>query len=179
MDTIETDRLILRPFTYNDLEAMHAFMGNDSEMTWETTAWTIERTEEFLQLRLNHYQEHDFGVWAVVLKTTRELIGQSGLQFLTGTNEVELVVYTAKKFWRTGIGFESCTASLNYGFAEKHFSKIVAVTRTNNLAAQKLMKKLGFKYLHQGYAYGFDVLHFEILSDEFIVSSGKYKILNK
>lgn len=178
MDSIETDRLLLRPFTSADGSNLHSIMGNDSDMTWEGEAWSYEKTLEWLWIRLDHYKEHRYGVWAVVDRSSGDMIGQTGLQVLKEANEVELVTYTAKRWWRKGIGFEACTASLIYGFSELKLPKIIAVTRVFNKAGQGLVEKLGFQHMGEGWVYGVKVFFYRLLSDEFIPKLHYYRVIH-
>jgi ribosomal-protein-alanine N-acetyltransferase len=197
MDSIETDRLLLRPFKREDGPSLHAVIGNDPDMIWESTAFSPETTEEMLTLRLKHYEKYGFGVWAVIDKVTGEMIGQTGLQVQgsswknseesqsrdpkntqpgTDIEDIEIVVYTAKRRWHQGIGFEACTAALLYGFGELNLHKITAITRADNIAGQKLAEKLGFRLARKGVAYGFDVFYYELLRTEFVPKYDLYKV---
>jgi ribosomal-protein-alanine N-acetyltransferase len=177
MDSIEIEKFILRPLSQDDLLGLHSVIGNDPDMTWDFTARPIERTQETLNGRIRHYQDHGFGIWAVTNKDTGELVGEAGLQLLEGTSNVELVVFTAKKYWRHNIGFEASVASLTYGFTEMGLSKILAVTRINNTAAQKLMDKLGFSFLEKGMAYGDPVFQYELSKQDFLGKNSFYKVI--
>jgi ribosomal-protein-alanine N-acetyltransferase len=176
MDSVETQRFLLRPLTQDDLLSLHAVVGEDPEMTWETKPWSLERTEDRLRLRLKHYQEHGFGVWAVVEKVTGELIGQAGLQFLENTDLVELVAFTAKRRWSDGVALEACTAALGYGFRELRLTRIIAVIRPGNVAAQKLASNLGFRFVLRGLAYGIEACYYELLASEFAPKDDQYKV---
>lgn len=144
MDTVESEGLLLRPLMDKDALSVHDVIGNDSDMTWDRTARPLERTKETLRGRMKHYEDHGFGIWAVIDKNSNELVGMAGLQMFEGTSGVELVVYIAKRRWRQGVAFEACSASLRYGFEEMGLSRIVANTRTDNVGAQQLLTKLGF-----------------------------------
>lgn len=167
MDSVETQRLLLRPFTLEDLPSLHTVIGEDPDMAWNQKPRTIEETEKVLQGRLKHYSEHDFGIWAVILKDTDEMIGQAGLQQKENTTEIELVAYTAKRFWHQGIAFEACIGSLTYGFRKLALEHIVACTRLHNVSAQKLTLKLGFHFVGEDKAYGYDVYYYKLTHQAF------------
>jgi len=104
------------------------------------------------------------------------MVGQTGLQTMKGSHHVEMVVYTAKRHWHQGIGFEACTGALTYGFTELNLSSIVAVTRTHNVRAQQLIEKLGFPFLRKDIAYGDEVFYYELLRTEFTAKNRLYKV---
>ena len=176
MDSIVTSRFLLRPFKPEDVSDIHAVMGDDPDMTWERKPWPLELTEKRLMLRIKHYKEHGFGVWAVIDKATGEMVGQTGLQILEGTNDIELVSFTAKRWWRKGVSFETCTAALMYGFQELNLPKIIAVIRPDNTAAQQLANKLGFQFVSEGIAYGIDVFYYELPHSEFALDCNQCRV---
>lgn len=176
MDSVETERLLLRPFTPNDGPSLHAVIGNDPDMTWDGTTRTIDRIEETIQGRIKHFEVHGFGVWAVIDKVSGNLVGQTGLQILQGTEEVELVAYTAKKCWGQGIAFESCIAALIYAFTEMKLSRVIAIMRTQNVVAQRVAEKLGFCFDYEGTAYGERAFFYELLKSDFTLKNQFYKI---
>jgi RimJ/RimL family protein N-acetyltransferase len=167
MDAIVTCRLLLRPFTPDDLEALHAVIGEDPDMSWNGEPRLIDETANVLQRRLNHYEQHGFGVLAVVLKATGKMIGQNGLQVVKNSHSVELVVYTAKRYQRQGLAFEACSGSLTYGFAELKLSRIVANIRPQNIAAHRLVAKLGFHFVGKDRVHGHDVSCYAIRRETF------------
>jgi ribosomal-protein-alanine N-acetyltransferase len=176
MDSIETERLLLRPFAPDDGQRLHTIIGNDPDMTWDGTSRPLERTEETLGGRIRHYKDRGFGIWAVVDKNSGEMIGQAGLQVLTGTTEVELVAYTAKRSWRQGIAREACIAAITYAFTEMNLSKVIAVIRTQNSVAKMLAEKFGFQFDRQDTAYGDPVYYYVLPKSEFNLKNQLYKV---
>lgn len=73
MNTIETDRLLLRDFTIDDLPVIHHIL--DEQLLWAGDNVTpAQRWERIRGHQLN--QQKGFGMRAIVLKATGELIGQ-------------------------------------------------------------------------------------------------------
>ena len=126
-------------------------------MTWDRSRRTPEDVARTLAQRLQHYEEHGFGVLAVLEKETGRLIGQCGLQYLKGTHEIELVAYTAKSEWRRGLAAEACTAMLDHAFLVMGTKSVLAVARVENAAARTLCDKLGFMAVRGDRLYDADV----------------------
>src|SRR5437899_448994 len=91
-------------------------VGDDPDMTWDRSIRPVEMVTRTARDRMTHFITHGFGVWAVIEKSTQTMIGQTGLQRLPKTDNIELVTYTAKRVWRQGYAYEACMASLRYGF---------------------------------------------------------------
>ena len=90
------------------------------------------------------------------------MIGRCGLCFLDKTPEIELG-YTLDKFYgNQGLATEASLASLNYGFEILKFGKIVTIARPENIASQRVMQKVGFKYENDARYYETDVVCYSI-----------------
>jgi ribosomal-protein-alanine N-acetyltransferase len=76
---------------------------------------------------LDHWEQHGFGLCAVIDKAGGAFIGFCGLQYLDGTSEIEVGYRLAKRFWGQGLATEAASASLKYGFDELGLDRIVAV----------------------------------------------------
>jgi len=158
MDCIETARLILRPFKHQgDGEGLFSVVGNDPDMTWDHSTRPMDMVSRTAADRAKHFDEYGFGVWAVIEKESAEMVGQCGLQCLPNSPNIELVVYTAKKYWRSGYAHEASLASLRYGFEVLKNTEIVAVVRNENEGAKKLISKLGFSHVRFDHLYEAEV----------------------
>ncbi len=167
MDTIESTRLLLRPLTMADASYVHRVVGNDPDMTWDHTSRDLEHVARTVRERIEHYEKHGFGVYGVIEKDSGEFVGLAGLQVLKDSADIELVVYTAKQRWRSGIAFEACIAALRYGFDIKGFRRIITVIREDNPSAQRLATKLGFRLVRRDRIYNTEVQVSEMRSDDF------------
>ena len=76
---LETTRLLLREMTPNDFAALYAVLG-DSDIT-EHYPYTFDeaRVKNWIVRNMERYQKDGFGLWAVILKETGEMIGDCGI----------------------------------------------------------------------------------------------------
>jgi len=146
MTEIETARLHLRRFTPGDLDDLYPIFSDPEVLTYMKTGEPASRaeTEYALSSIIKHWEQHGFGRWAVVSKETGKLIGYGGLRNLDGTPE--LVYLLARDHWGRGLATEIARASLKWGFEERHFERIVAVTRPGHFASRRIMEKVGMIY---------------------------------
>lgn len=86
--TLTTERMILRPFTMNDREALLAITQEPGIFQYFPTksAWGMEKVERSIQHQTNHWQTFRYGQMAVTLRETGQLMGWCGLEFLPDTN---------------------------------------------------------------------------------------------
>ena len=103
---LETQRLLLRRLTLDDLDALFA-LYRDPEIRkyFPEGTLTYEETKEELEWFLNgHPQYPQLGLWATILKETNQFIGRCGLLPWTidGRQEVEVAYLLAKEVWDRG-----------------------------------------------------------------------------
>ena len=147
--TIETERLVLRPFTLDDLDALAPLFA-------ETSFWqyplgrgqTRNETEEFLENTLERYDTDGFGVHAVVERESGRLAGYCGLAVPHFLPEVLPAVEVG---WRLGEAFrgrgyatEAGAAVVRWGFADCDLDRIVSIYEPGNVASGRVMQRLGF-----------------------------------
>ncbi|HKS28463.1 MAG TPA: GNAT family N-acetyltransferase [Pyrinomonadaceae bacterium] len=163
---LETERLVLRRFTPDDLDELVA-LRSDPEVRRYLGDQSRERVEQRLQYYISHYEPHGFGMWAVLLKETGQMIGWCGLMFLDETPEVEVGYGVARDYWGKGLMTEAAHACLRYGFERVGLERIVAVAMPENHASRRIMEKLGMRYEKIVHHYGHDLVYYAIGRDEF------------
>jgi ribosomal-protein-alanine N-acetyltransferase len=167
MPEIETARLLLRQYTLNDLDDLTLILSNPEVMKYSPKGPIPKEkvkqvTQEILKFFITHWEQHGFGVWAVVDKAS-QLIGHCGLNFLPNSPEVEVLYRFDQSYWNQGIATEATKASLRYGFEEVKLDYIVAITAPEHLASRRVMEKAGLKYEKDAHFYNLDVVYYTLL----------------
>ena len=136
---IETDRMVIRDFTMDDLKDLYDILGDDETMKNCEPAYTIEKTADFLQ----KFCIDKKSAIAAVHKETDKVIGY--ILFKEYYEEVyEIGWIYNKDYWRQGYAFESCKAVIDYAFNSMNIHKIFAES-IDGIKSVGLMKKLGMK----------------------------------
>ncbi len=145
---LETERLLLRKFTPEDLDALVELRSDDDVIKYlgGRTLQNPEAIEKRLRFYIDCYEKFGFGMCAIIWRETGEMFGWSGLQPLDGTAEIEVGYGMIKKFWGMGIGYECASAWIRYGFERANLERIVAVASPENTGSWWLMEKCGMKY---------------------------------
>lgn len=76
---LETERLYLREMNQSDYQSLCRILQDDVAMYAYEGAFSNEEVQEWLDRQIERYQKWNFGLWAVILKETDEMIGQCGL----------------------------------------------------------------------------------------------------
>jgi RimJ/RimL family protein N-acetyltransferase len=151
---LETQRLRLRALTLDDLETWHA-VSHDAERAWFGQAQsTRDDSRANLGRRMSQHERHGFGLWAVELKTSREMIGLAGLVHLQDGPEIEVGYRFLEQHWGNGYATEAARASIAFGFDELGLDEIVAVTLPDNLASRRVLEKCGLTSVGEMFVYG-------------------------
>jgi len=146
---IETNRLLLRPFTMDDVEASYQ-MNLDPEVSRYTGDGGVvdifEMRNRIKDVIEGDYAKYGFGRFVVEWKETNEFIGFSGLKFLPDYDFVDLGYRFLQRFWGKGIATEAANASLDFAFQELKLNKVHAFAIRENQASTHVIDKLGFSF---------------------------------
>ncbi len=173
--TIETQRLILRPFTEDDAAASFVMNTDPEVMRYlgGVTVQSVDDVREMLQMHtLTDYATHDFGRFAVIHKDTQEFMGFVGLKYIEELGEVDHGYRLIPKFWRQGYGYEASVPCLDFAFVELGLNRVIALANPNNIASITLMKKLGFRYEKEIHIYGDDAVHYALNKSNWCETKG-------
>lgn len=173
--TITTSRLILRAFTEEDIDPLHNILGEEDVLRYfpNPNPPSREKVEKLISARLDHWEEHGFGWWAIEPRSKKQLIGWSGLLFLPETEEVEVGYLLDKAFWGKGLATEAAQACLQYGFKDFDMQSIVAIVHPENVASQRVIEKLGMSFVDEARYFGMDCHRYSIERSSFNSDRGE------
>lgn len=149
-DTLETERLVLRPLRGDDLGALALLHAEQSFWQYPLgRGQTRAETEEFLERAIDSYARHSFGLHAVVERATGTLTGWAGLSvpgFLPEILPAVEVGWRLGSAWRgRGYATEAGAAWVGWGFETLDLDRIVSIYEPANEASGRVMGKLGFE----------------------------------
>ncbi len=165
---LETERLIIRQFTLDDIPELvelradpevNKYLGGVKNQNAESIAKRME-------FYIDCYDKYGFGMSAMIWKATGEMIGWSGLQPLQETGKTEVGYGMAKEFWRKGIGLEAAKAWLEFGFTKTDLEKIYAIAVPENVGSWRIMEKLGMSFEGIETHYNLDTKVYSITKNE-------------
>jgi RimJ/RimL family protein N-acetyltransferase len=146
----ETDRLILRNLHIVDLDAMMNVFGDEEVMRYGAGVQTPEWVAKWIRGCLEDYHaKWGFGLWAVVEKRTRWVIGYCGLSRFPdvgGQPETEIGYRLARANWGKGFATEAATAVRDYAFDHLSLKRLIAIIDPQNTASIRVATKVGMRY---------------------------------
>lgn len=145
-----TERLIIREMVQSDLEALCRIMCDEEVMraAYES-AFSVEEVQGWLNRHLKRYEDYGFGLWAVVLKDTSEMIGQCGLTLQSWRDKeiLEIGYLFQKAYWHKGYATEAAIACKEYAFTVLNASSVYSTIRDTHVASQKVAERNGMKII--------------------------------
>lgn len=147
---LETERLILRPFTMEDAGAMYRNWASDPEvtrfLTWHAHG-SVAVTQMVLADWVPHYAEEGYYNWAIVLKENGgEPIGNISAVRVDDRLELAHIGYClGKQWWHRGIMPEALQTVIDFFFDEVGMNRVEAGHDTNNPNSGAVMRKCGME----------------------------------
>ena len=147
---IETERLILRPFTAQDGPFMFKNWCSDPDvnrfLTWPVHA-SVEVSNRLAALWEEKANKPDVYQWAIVYKEIGEPIGSLAVvRCWEETSRCELGYCIGKAWWGKGIMTEAVKAVVSYLIQDVGFNRVGACHDVNNPASGKVMRKSGMTF---------------------------------
>ncbi len=142
----KTERLIIREQTVDDIDALYEIYS-DKEITKYTEGLYEDPREEadYLQKYINNqYRFYEYGIWALTLKESGQLIGRAGISLREGYDIPEIGYVIGKDYRRCGYAKEALTAIMDYASEEFEMRRFMAFTKERNRPSTGLLKSLGF-----------------------------------
>lgn len=148
MDSLTTDRLVLRPLVSQDVGNLAHLLAQPVVMQYITGhPLSYAQTRDGLRQQLMHHEQYGFGFCAVILKANGAFIGRGGLKPRESPNGItgELSWLLSMDYWGRGLATELGQASIEYGVTDLRLGRIFATTYRANRASVRVMEKLGMR----------------------------------
>lgn len=142
---LRTERLYLREMAPSDLAALRRILQDEETMYAYEGAFSDSEVQEWLNRQIARYRQWHFGLWAVILKETDEMIGQCGLtmQPWKESEVLEIGYLFERAYWHHGYATEAAMACKAYAFEVLGANEVCSIIRDTNVASQKVAQRNG------------------------------------
>lgn len=175
--TIETERLILRKFSYNDDDSMLKYWISDpniQSLYSEPIYTNKQEVKGILDKYISSYEKNDYYRWAIISKEINECIGQIAYFLVDSKNHFAEIEYCIGScFQRKGLAAEATKAIIKFGFEKINLHKVQISHNSINMPSKRVIEKCGFTFegALRDYFYFegkyIDRLYYSILRSEF------------
>jgi RimJ/RimL family protein N-acetyltransferase len=144
--TLETQRLVLRPFELADAGDVQRLAGDRAVADTTLTVphpYGDGMAESWIATHQPKFDAGELSNFAVIRQDSAELIGAIGLVIERRFNRAELGYWIGKAYWGQGYCTEAGRAVVAYGFGTLGLNRIHASYLARNPASGRVMQKLG------------------------------------
>lgn len=144
---METDRLVLREMNRDDYDALYAVLADSDIMQHYPYTFDEKRVRNWIDRNIERYRIYGFGLWAVCLKRSGEMIGDCGLtmQNINGVIKPEIGYHIRKDMQRKGYAKEAAIAVRDWTFHNTPFHEIYSYMKYTNEPSAKTAMSWGCK----------------------------------
>jgi [ribosomal protein S5]-alanine N-acetyltransferase len=149
MQTLETERLRLRPFTTDDAPFVLTLLNEPSFLRFigDKKVRNLEDARQYLLTGpIASYNIHGFGIMLVELKDTNIPIGMCGLIKREDLPAPDIGFAFIPDYWRQGFAFEAATAVMNDARERLKLTNVLAIVNPDNDSSIKLLERLGLRF---------------------------------
>ena len=148
---IETPRLILREFLPSDADALARVISDPETMRFYPAPFNRTGVEDWISRNLRRYEKDGYGLWAMELKATAEMIGDCGITLQEVDDEVlpEIGYHLRRDMWGQGFATEAARACRDYGFEHVNAQFLISLIRPENLPSRRVAERNGMKIWKQ------------------------------
>jgi RimJ/RimL family protein N-acetyltransferase len=147
IDTIRTDRLLMRRWVDSDREPFAALNADSETMHFFPATLDRAASNAFVDRIESRFEQQGYGLWALEVIDTGEFIGFTGLSPMPndvpGAGGTEVGWRLARHAWHRGYATEAATAVLDVAFRGVGMKEIWSVTAVLNEPSQAVMRRLG------------------------------------
>ncbi len=147
---LETERLVLREMSWNDLDNIHEFHSIKDVARFNTIGIPkdINVTKEIIRRAIEDQKNKLRSIygWTINLKKTGDFVGETGISLSNDRfKRGEIHYHTTPKFWGNGYATEVAKRLIQLGFEELGLHRIEAGVATENIGSIRVLEKAGMQ----------------------------------
>ena len=148
---METNRLILRKMNMDDFDSLKEIISDPINMKYYKTPYDDNGVIRWINWNLDNYDTYGFGLFAVILKETNQMIGDCGvtMQIINHKIRPEIGYHFHINHHNKGYATEAAIAVKEYIFKNTTFNELYTYTTKDNLPSQKVAIKNGMTLIEE------------------------------
>jgi RimJ/RimL family protein N-acetyltransferase len=167
---LETDRLILRSFRKEDIDAMAELFANPNFMRFSLGVYT-ERTQTvaFIEKVMGWDRAGIPSQFAVVPRSETGIVGYCGFfQHREVPGEIEIGYRLNPDYWNRGLITEAARTVRDHAFADLKLPRVISLIHPENIASRRVAEKNGMNVEREITFRGFPTLVYAITREHWL-----------
>jgi [ribosomal protein S5]-alanine N-acetyltransferase len=166
--TLETERLLLRPFSEADVEPLFALMQDADVMRYvgDRRVPTLQETWRSVSSWIGHWALRGYGQWAIEEHGSGDVIGRAGLINPVDWPGAEVGYLLGRRWWGRGYATDAAGAAMSWGFRTIGFDRLISLIDPANAPSIAVAVRLGETLQGETELWGNRVLVYGIDRDE-------------
>jgi RimJ/RimL family protein N-acetyltransferase len=162
MQTLQSERLVLRMFGESDLDAYAEMCGDADVMRYLGDGHTLTRAEAWRHMAfvIGHWHLRGFGLWAVEERRTGQLAGRVGCWHPEGWPGFEVGWALRRRFWGKGYATEAALQAIDFAFNQLGQERVISLIQPENGNSVAVATRLGMSLLGEADIMGRRVLKY-------------------
>jgi ribosomal-protein-alanine N-acetyltransferase len=164
-DLIETDRLVLSGWSYDQLPDLIRLHGDPVVARYlkgHGKPWTTEEMEKALKHWIELFETRRLGKLRVRRKSDNALVGRAGYGVYGPNDEPEIGYSMFPEYWGNGYAYEAASGLRDWIFRETDAPFFHGFADVRNAASLRVLEKIGMQKTHVGPAEDGQICQFHI-----------------
>ena len=145
---LETERLFLRELDRNDYDALYKVLSDSDIMRHYPYTFDEARVRDWIERNMERYRVNGFGLWAVCLKGSGEMIGDYGLtlQTINGNELPEIGYHIRRDCQHKGYAKEAAKAVRDWAFRNTDYPALYSYCKYTNEPSVRTAESIGMRF---------------------------------
>jgi ribosomal-protein-alanine N-acetyltransferase len=169
---LQTERLILRSFRGEDVDAMAQLFANPDFMRFSLGVFTErKKTVEFIEKVMAWDRAEMPSQFALVLRGQHAVIGYCGFHHHPEVpGEIEIGYRLHPDYWNRGLITEAARAVRDHAFADLKLRRVISLIHPENTPSRRVAEKNGMKIEREITFRGFPTLVYAITREQWLAN---------
>ena len=148
---INTDRLFLREMNPDDYQALSQVLSDPENMWHYPYTFDGQHVRDWIERNMNRYRKDGFGLWAVCLRESGEMIGDCGLtlQNINGELLPEIGFHIRRDCQRKGYAKEAAKVVRDWAFRNTDYSDLYSYCKYTNVPSFRTAESIGMRFAYE------------------------------
>jgi ribosomal-protein-alanine N-acetyltransferase len=141
--SLVTDRLLLRELESGDVDAMYDLLSDPEAMRYFPRTYSREEALQWIARNQRRYRIFGYGLWAVSLRETGEVLGDCGPTWHEINDELQLEVgyHFRRRYWGNGYATEAARAVIGWCFENIAVDHVISLIREQNVTSRRVAER--------------------------------------